>query len=71
MNNGNNTSDKKIFIQAFKEHIACFGEPPDTYGFDRGGHSQSNIKKLNELNEKNFGLAPAVKTKWQIFEKIA
>lgn len=71
MNNGINTSDKKFCIQAVKEHIACFGEPPDTYGFDRGGHSQSNIKKLKELKVKNIGVAPAGKAKWQVSEKMA
>lgn len=71
MNNGTNTSDKKFCIQAVQEHIACFGEVPDTYGFDRGGHSQSNIKKLKELNIKNVGVAPAGKAKWQVSEKMA
>ena len=71
MNNGINTSDKKFCLQAVKEHIACFGEPPETYGFDRGGYSQSNIKKLQKLKVKNIGVAPAGKAKWEVSKKMA
>lgn len=71
MNNGTNVSDKKFCLQAVKEHIACFATPPETYGFDRGGYSQSNIKKLKKLKVKNIGVAPAGKAKWQVSEKMA
>ena len=71
INNGINISDKKFCLQAVKEHISCFSKSPETYGFDRGGYSKSNIEKLRKLGVKNVGVAPAGNANWEVSEKLA
>jgi hypothetical protein len=67
--NGINASDKRFCLEAIKEHMAIFGVPPKTYGFDRGGYSKSNIKKAKALGVKHVGVAPAGKAKWAVSEE--
>jgi hypothetical protein len=71
INNGINASDQKFCLQSIKEHRALFGEAPKTFGFDRGGHSKSNIKKAKKLGVKNVGIAPTGKTKWSVSERMS
>lgn len=71
INNGVHASDQKFCLEAIKEHIELFGQAPRTYGFDRGGHSKSNVKKAKKLGVKNVGIAPAGKTKWSVSERMA
>jgi hypothetical protein len=71
INNGQHLSDQKFCIEAIKEHEGIFGEPPEKYGFDRGGYSPSNIKKAKKLGVKHVGIAPTGKTKWSVSEKMA
>lgn len=66
MNSGANASDQKFCIQAIKEHIALFGEAPKTFGFDRGGYSEPNIKKAKKLGVRHVGIAPKGKANWAV-----
>ena len=71
MNNGSNASDQKFCLEAIKEHIALFGQAPETFGFDRGGYSRANIKKAKRLGVKNVGIAPTGKAKWDVSKKMS
>lgn len=44
---------------------------PDDYGYDRGGYSTSNIKKIKKQGVKNVGIAPAGKAQWAVSERVA
>jgi len=66
INGGNHSSDIKFCHQAVIEHETTFSETPETYGFDRGGYSQGNIKKLKKRGVKNIGIAPKGKADWEI-----
>jgi hypothetical protein len=70
MENFAHMSDKKFCMEAIRVHMEEFGEVPQTYGFDRGGYSRENIKKLKNLGIKNVGVAPKGKDKWQVSEKM-
>ena len=65
---GEHTSDIKFCEEAVKEHIKMFGEAPEVYGFDRGGYSKGNIKRISKLGVKDVGIAPKGKAKWEISE---
>lgn len=69
--NGVNASDQKFCLQSIKEHMTLFGEPPKTFGFDRGGYSKANIKKTKRLGVKYVGIAPLGRAKWEVAEKMA
>jgi IS5 family transposase len=71
MNNASNVSDQKFCMEAIREHIKLFGEAPQTYGFDRGGYSKSNIKKAAKLGVKNVGIAPTGQAEWAVSEKMS
>jgi hypothetical protein len=60
------SSDKKFCLEAVKKHVETFGEVPETFGFDRGGYSKSNIEKIKKLKVKNVGIAPTGKTPWEV-----
>lgn len=62
-------SDQKFCIQAINEHIELFGQAPKTFGFDRGGYSQANIKKARKLGVKHVGIAPTGKTPWAVSDR--
>ena len=63
--------DKKFCLEAIKKHQETFGHPPETYGFDRGGYSESNIKKLKKMKVKHVGVAPLGKNPWEVSESKA
>ena len=63
-------SDKKFCIEAVKKHIETFGHAPDTYGFDRGGYSETNVRKLKKMKIKNVGIAPAGGADWAISDAL-
>ncbi len=71
INNGVNASDQKFCMEAIKEHIQLFGQPPKTYGFDRGGYSKVNIQRAKKLGVQNVGIAPTGKAKWSVSEKMS
>jgi hypothetical protein len=59
-------SDIKFCHQAVLEHVKTFWAAPETYGFDRGGYSKGNIKKMKKLGIKHVGIAPKGKADWEI-----
>lgn len=65
---GKHASDIKFCKDAVYEHLKTFGEVPETYGFDRGGYSTGNIKKLKKAGVKNVGIAPKGKARWEVSE---
>jgi hypothetical protein len=71
INNGVNASDQKFCIEALKQHVELFGEAPETYGFDRGGYSEGNIKKAQKLGVKNVGIAPKGQSGWAVSERLS
>ena len=68
MKNVAHASDKKFCIEAVKKHIETFGHAPNVYGFDRGGYSKSNIKKLRKMKVKHVGVAPTGNADWVVSE---
>jgi len=68
MGDAGHVSDKKFCIEAVKKHIETFGHAPNTYGFDRGGYSLANIKKLSKLKVKHVGVAPTGNSAWHVSE---
>ena len=70
MKNEAHCSDKKFCIEAVKKHVETFGHVPDTFGFDRGGYSEANIKKLKKMKVKNVGVAPTGKKPWSVSESL-
>jgi transposase, IS5 family len=63
---GLHCSDKRFCREAVHLHQGTFGEVPKIYGFDRGGYSQSNIKKISKLGVKHVGIAPTGKADWTV-----
>jgi IS5 family transposase len=64
VNGGEHRSDKKFCLEGVDQHLAVFGEPPKIYGYDRGGYSQANIKKLKKRGVKHVGVAPKGGADW-------
>jgi len=62
-------TDTHFALQAVDKHIALFGKPPKSYGYDRGGYSLDNVKKLKAKGVKEVGLAPQGKAKWAVGKK--
>ena len=71
MKTGVNASDQKFCLQAIKGHMALFGQPPETFGFDRGGYSKANIRRAKKLSVKDVGIAPPGKAQWSVSETKA
>lgn len=63
-------TDTHFALQAVDQHIALFGTPPKSYGYDRGGYSLDNVKKLKAKGIKEVGLAPLGKAKWAVGKKV-
>ncbi len=70
VNNGKHVSDKKFCIDAIQEHQETFDQRPRVYGFDRGGYSKGNIKKLKKIGIRQIGVAPKGKTKWEVSKSM-
>jgi len=66
MSDLSNTSDKQFCIEAVRKHIATFGEAPQVFGFDRGGYSRANVKKLRGIGVEEIGVAPLGKDDWHV-----
>lgn len=64
-----NGSDQNFCIEALKQHISLFEKAPETYGYDRGGYSKSNITKARKLGVKHVGIAPKGRADWQVSSK--
>jgi hypothetical protein len=70
MNDGRNASDTAFCLESVRRHIAIFGTPPNEFGFDRGGDSDANVKKVQRLGVKHVGIAPRGKKAWSVPEKM-
>jgi len=66
MNGGEHRSDKKFCVAGVDQHIAIFGSAPEVYGYDRGGYSQANIRKLKSRGVKAVGVAPKGGDDWSV-----
>jgi len=69
MNEAKHASDVQFCKDAVTEHMKIFGEAPEMYGFDRGGYSKANVKKIEKLGVKHVGVAPKGKTEWSVSKK--
>jgi IS5 family transposase len=58
--------DSKFALKAVDDHIALFGKPPAAYAYDRAGHSQQNVSKLQAKGVKHIGLAPRGRAQWAV-----
>ena len=63
---GKYTSDKRFCIEALKVFHKEMGQLPKIFGFDRGGYSRANVKKVLKMRIKHVGIAPKGKDKWII-----
>jgi IS5 family transposase len=66
LNGGQHLSDKKFCLAGVDQHIGVFGVAPQVYGFDRGGYSRANIKKLKKRGVKQVGIAPKGGDDWAV-----
>lgn len=66
LNGGEHRSDKKFCLEGIDQHVSIFGEAPKVYGYDRGGYSQANIKKLKNRGVKHVGVAPKGRDEWAV-----
>jgi len=62
--------DTKFAVRAVEDLAALFGKAPKSYAYDRGGHSEVNIKRLRQLGVRNVGLAPRGRAQWQVDGKM-
>jgi hypothetical protein len=60
--------DTRYVLSAVDEHIALFGKAPESYAYDRGGWSATNVASLKEKGAKDVGLAPRGKSEWEVAE---
>ena len=67
---GKNASDTTFAIEALRVHERTFGHMPETYGYDRGGYSEANIKRAKKMGVKNVGIAPKGQAKWAIPDSL-
>jgi len=58
--------DSDYCVEAVRDHKAFFGKPPKGYGYDRGGWSRENIRRIRQEGVKDVGLAPRGKAQWQV-----
>jgi len=63
---GKHVSDKRFCLEALSVHQETFGEVPTIYGFDRGGYSKANIKKIAKKGVKYVGVAPTGQAEWAV-----
>ncbi len=68
---GKHVSDTKFCLHAIEQHMQMFSEAPAVFGFDRGGHSMSNIAKAKKLGVKYVGIAPKGQANWSVSDAMA
>jgi hypothetical protein len=64
-------SKKIIHLQMSELYSIVRGKAPNKFGFDRGGHSKSNLKNATKLGVKHVGIAPTGKAKWAVSERMS
>jgi hypothetical protein len=60
------SADANYAVEAIREHIRIFGQPPREYGFDRGGWSEPHMEQMQNLGVKRIGVAPKGKESWRV-----
>jgi hypothetical protein len=60
------SADFSYAVEAIREHIRIFGEPPREFGFDRGGWSEPHMAEMKDLGVKRIGVAPTGKKPWKV-----
>lgn len=63
---GKHCSDKRFCLESISVHEESFGEVPEFFGFDRGGYSGRNIKRVKRMGVANVGIAPSGKESWEV-----
>ena len=58
--------DTRFAVEAVEDVVDHFGIVPNSYAYDRGGHSLENVKSLKKLGVKEVGLAPRGRAKWAV-----
>jgi len=58
--------DAHFVGRALADHVVMFGKAPESFGYDRGGHSKANVKLLKAQGVKNVGLAPRGQAIWEV-----
>jgi len=58
--------DARYVVTSVEDCTRLFGRVPESYGYDRAGHSEANVKTLRALGVKNIGLAPRGQTQWEV-----
>jgi hypothetical protein len=61
-----NFSDKKHALEAVQDSVRMFGHAPAAYAYDRGGHSERNVKAVAALGVKQVGIAPCGQAPWPV-----
>jgi len=61
-----NFNDTKHVVESVNDCARLFGKPPESYAYDRGGHSQRNVEVLTELGVQEVGLAPKGSARWAV-----
>jgi len=64
------TCDANYAVEAVKEHIRVFGEPPRDFGFDRAAWSKKHRQEIRDLGVKNIGIAPKGKAKPEVGPRV-
>ena len=62
--------DSKYAVEAVREHIRIFGEPPRDFGFDRAAWSKDHMREIEDLGVTNLGIAPKGKAKWKVGPRV-
>ncbi len=70
MGDGKNADDTAFCRESVKVHAKLFGKAPEIFGFDRGGYSAPNIKKMGRLGVKHVGIAPRGDAPWAVSDDI-
>lgn len=66
VNGGKHYSDQRFCRESVNVHQQTFGVVPRVFGFDRGGYSDANIRRLQKKGVKHVGVAPKGKTPWAV-----
>jgi len=61
-----NFSDKLHVQEAVEHHVMTLGAIPTSFGYDRGGWSESNNAFLKEAGIHHNGMAPLGQAKWKV-----
>jgi len=63
--------DTKFAVEAVKDHVARFGQPPRAFAYDRGGYSARNVRALKQQGVRQVALAPRGGAPSPVDEKTA